>query len=449
MDTASYLLLASLLALVFIGVEVAVALGLISMLALYVSTGDIEVTLNFLGSTGYEVLRDYIFAVVPLFILMGVFIARSGAASDLFWSVDRWLHRLPGRLAHATVLGNLIFGFVTGTSVAAAITFTAIAYPQMKRYGYNSSFQLGLIAGSACLGMLIPPSLLMVIWAILTDQSIGQLFLAGILPGSLLAVGMMLYIAAISYFRPGWVGHGRREAAAARDDETDASVNGLNPAPTRTSLLVSALGFLAIVVFALGGIWFGFLTPTEGAGIGALIALVLGLIKGMRWRDIQYAVLETGRASTPLLAIVFAAQLYARTLSMSGIGSTLEAAMLANPYGAVGNVLLMMAIWFVLGMLIDSISIMLLTVPIFGPVAAALGIDPILFALVGIVTIEAGLLTPPFGINVYAVRGVISDPGVSMTTIFWGVTPFWAMLLLLVPLFFAFPGIVTFLPNAF
>lgn len=448
MDAASYLLLASLLALVFIGVEVAVALGLISMLALYFSTGDIEVTLNFLGSTGYEVLRDYIFAVVPLFILMGIFIARSGAASDLFWSVDRWLHRLPGRLAHATVLGNVLFGFVTGTSVAAAITFTTIAYPQMRRYGYNSSFQLGLIAGSACLGMLIPPSLLMVIWAILTDQSIGQLFLAGIVPGALLALGMMLYIAIVSYVRPGWVGHGRPGTAVV-DNESAAGVNGLNPAPTPASLFVSASGFVSIVVFALGGIWFGFLTPTEGAGIGALIALLLGLVKGMRWRDIQFAVLETGRASTPLLAIVFAAQLYARTLSMSGIGSTLENAMLANPYGAVGNVLLMMAIWFVLGMLIDSISIMLLTVPIFGPVAMTLGIDPILFALVGIVTIEAGLLTPPFGINVYAVRGVVNDPGISMSTIFWGVTPFWMMLLLLVPLFFAFPGIVTFLPNAF
>jgi len=448
MDAASYLLVVSLLALVLVGVEVAVALGLISMLALYISTGDVEVTLNFLGSTGYEVLRDYIFAVVPLFILMGVFIARSGAASDLFWAVDRWLHRLPGRLAHATVLGNVLFGFVTGTSVAAAITFTAIAYPQMKRYGYNSSFQLGLIAGSACLGMLIPPSLLLVIWAILTDQSIGQLFLAGIVPGVVLALGMLVYIAVISYVRPGWVGHGRAQATRVAD-ETAADMNGLNRAPSVSSLFASALGFVSIVVFALGGIWLGFLTPTEGAGIGALIALILGLVKGMRWRDIQLAVLETGRASTPLLAIVFAAQLYARTLSMSGIGSTLESALLANPYGAVGNVLLMMAIWFVLGMLIDSISIMLLTVPIFGPVAAALGIDPILFALVGIVTIEAGLLTPPFGINVYAVRGVVNDPGVSMTTVFWGVTPYWAMLLMLVPLFFAFPGIVTFLPNAF
>lgn len=452
MDATTYFLLAVMLVLVFSGVEIAVCLGTVSLLALYISTQDLEISLNFLSSTAYEALRDYIFAVVPLFLLMGEFIARSGAASDLYWAVDRWLHRLPGRFAHATVLGNVIFGFVTGTSVAAATTFTSIAYPQMKRYGYSSPFSLGLIAGSACLGMLIPPSLLLVVWGILTDQSIGHLFLAGIVPGLMLAGMMHVYIVIISIVRPDMVGHARARhalAAHATAAPSRGDAGSTIAPPSRLGFAVSAIGFAAIIFGALGGIWIGYLTPTEGAGIGALIALTLGIIKGMRWPDVQTAVLAVGRSATPLLAIVFTAQLYSRTLSMSGIAATLQNALIDSGFGLVGIVLFMLAIWFVLGMLIDSISIMLLTVPIFAPVAMKLGIDPLVFALVGVLTIEAGLLTPPFGINVYAVRAVVNDPSISMGTIFWGSTPFWIMLMLIVPIVFAFPATVTFLTKVF
>lgn len=451
MDTATYLLLAALVVLVLLGVEVAVALGAISVLALFSIGQSTDVILNFLGSTAYEVLRDYVYAVVPLFILMGLFIARSGAASDLFWLIDRWLKGLPGCLAHATVLGNILFGFVTGTSVAAAITFTTIAYPEMKRFGYNSSFQLGLIAGSACLGMLIPPSVLLVIWAILTDQSIGQLFLAGIVPGFLLAFLMMAYIVIVGWVRPEWVG--RRSDRDLKKDQSDAEevladvVGEKKSDVTRGGLAISGSGLLSIVVFSLGGIWFGFLTPTEGSGVGALLALVVGLFKGMRWKDVQWVILETGRVAIPILAILFTAQLYARTLAMSGIGATIEHAILTNPFGEHGSLILMVGIWFILGMLIDSISIMLLTVPIFAPVAAALNIDPIVFAIIGVLVIEAGLLTPPFGINVYAVRGAVNSLDVSMGSIFLGVTPYWIMLIALVPLFYVFPVLIKFLPN--
>ena len=446
MGATTYFLLAVLLLLVFSGVEIAVCLGTVSLLALYITTQDLEITLNFLGSTAYEALRDYIFAVVPMFLLMGEFIARSGLAADLFWVVDRRLHRLPGRFAYATVIGNVIFGFVTGTSVAAATIFTNIAYPQMKRYGYSPPFSLGLIAGSACLGMLIPPSLLLVVWGILTDQSIGKLFLAGIFPGFSLAAMMIVYIAILSFVRPDIVGHSPKRGNRSGTNVMDTAGSDI-PAPTRVGFYVSMAAFAAIIFGALGGIWLGFLTPTEGAGIGALIALVAALIKGMRWPGIYGAVLAVGRSATPLLVIVFTAQLYSRTLSMSGIGRTLQDAMLGGGLGFLGIILIMLAIWFVLGMLIDSISIMLLTVPIFAPVAMKLGIEPLVFALVGVLTIEAGLLTPPFGINVYAVRTVVNDPSVSMGTIFWGSTPFWIMLMLCVPLVFVFPKIVTFLPS--
>ena len=435
---APYLLVCLLLVLVFAGVNIAVCLGIVSFLAIFYSTRDIGISISFLSSTAYEALRDYVFAVVPLFLLMGEFIAKSGVASDLYWGIDRWLSRLPGRFAYATVLGNVVFAFVTGTSLASATAFTSIAYPQMKRAGYNPYFSLGLISGSACLGMLIPPSLLMVVWGILTNLSIGHLFLAGIIPGLMLAGLMIVYIFFISLVRPDLIGHG---AGGGPDS------SGVAAGPGPGAMLISVIGLLAIVFGALGGIWAGLFTPTEGAGIGALIALFVGIAKGMRWAAIYETILSVGRTATPLLVIVFAAQLYSRTLSMSGIGAMLQNTLTHSGMPGWGTLLFMIGVWFVLGMLIDSISIMLLTVPIFAPVAVVLGIDPLVFALVGILTIEAGLLTPPFGMVVYAVRSVIPGENVSMGTIFWGSTPFWIMLLTIAVIAYAAPVTVTLLTK--
>lgn len=444
-----YLLVCLLLILVFAGVEIVICLGIVSLLAIYISTQDIEISLAFLYSTAYEALRQYVFAVVPLFILMGHFIAHSGAASDLFWGIDRWLRRLPGRFAYATVLGNVVFAFVTGTSLASATTFTAIAYPQMKQAGYNPYFSLGLISGSACLGMLIPPSILMIVWAILTDLSIGHLFLAGVVPGFMLAGLMMSYICAITIIRPDLVGHAAARARALSSDAAtvrdEASIGAR--APSNFDMIVSFGGLTAIMVGALGGIWAGYFTPTEGAGIGALIALVVGIAKGMRWPAIYQAVLLTARTATPLMIIVFAAQLYSRTLSMSGIGTTLQSAIVGSGLSEWGTVLFMVAVWLVLGTIIDSISIMLLTVPIFAPAAMKLGIDPLVFAIAGILTIEAGLLTPPFGLVVYAVRAVLPSENISMRQVFYGSTPFCVMLLVTVTIIMLAPATVTYLTK--
>jgi tripartite ATP-independent transporter DctM subunit len=445
-----YLLVCLLLVLVFAGVEIAVCLGVVSFIAIFYSTGDIEISLSFLHSTAYEALRQYLFAVVPLFILMGQFIARSGAAGDLYWGLDRWLHRLPGRFAYATVLGNVVFAFVTGTSLASATTFTAIAYPQMKQAGYEPHFSLGLISGSACLGMLIPPSLLLVVWGILTDLSIGHLFLAGVIPGFILAAMMMFYIFVVSLVRPDIVGQKIRRPLSSADGTAPAA----NPEPVDTrpdpsfaDMTISVVGLLAIMVGALGGIWVGFFTPTEGAGIGALIALLVGIAKGMRWPAIYEAVLVAGRTGIPLMIIVFAAQLYSRTLSMSGIGATLQNTIIGSGMADWGTVLFMIGVWLVMGTLIDSISIMLLTVPIFAPVAIQLGMDPLVFAIVGILTIEAGLLTPPFGLIVYAVRSVIPAEDVSMKAIFAGSAPFCIILLITIAIVLFAPATVTFLTK--
>lgn len=450
-------LLVSLVVMVLVGVHIAVALGAASALGVYLVTGNYAVVERMLASTAYEALRDYVFAVIPLFMLMGEFIARSGAVTDVYRGINRGLRRIPGRLALATVLGNALFSLVTGVSIASAAAFSRISYPEMKRHGYRRSFALGAIAGSSCLGMLIPPSVLMIVWGILTEKSIGALFLAGVIPGLMVAGMFCLYILGVAILRPGVVGAARGPAASASAAVAPAAPE--NPAPAmaspadapeavdRFSLWTSTLGIVLVVVTVLGGIWFGYFTPTEGAGAGAFIALVLGIIKGMRFREIIDCVLSVGRTSAPILILLVMASLYARTLAMTGVTNAIQNAFLGAGLTPVVILAIMIAIWFVLGMFIDSISIMLLTVIIFEPIAVAVGFDSIAFAVIGVLAIEAGLLTPPFGILVYTVKAAIDDKDISIWSIFASATPYWAVLLIAVVLVANFPAIATWLPK--
>ena len=436
--SAALALLFSLLILVALGVHIAIALGMTSALGIYLVTGDVQVVATMLGSTAYESLRDYVFAVIPLFMLMGEFIGKSGAVGDVYRGINRLLKRLPGRLAIATVLGNALFSFVTGVSIASAAAFTRIAYPEMKRFGYDRGFALGAVAGSSCLGMLIPPSVLMIVWGILTEKSIGQIFLAGVLPGLMLTLMFVAYIFVSALLRPGLVGGGIETKAAASGDEVPLS-----------AFLVSLAGILVVIVAVLGGIWFGVFTPTEGAGAGALIGLALGLAKGMRTRDIVDSILAVGRTSAPILLLLVAASLYSRTLAMTGVTSAIQDLFLGTGLTPALIIAIMVLVWFVLGMVIDSISIMLLTVPMFAPIAESLGYHPIAFAIIGILAIEAGLLTPPFGLLVYTVKAATQDevPPVSMVQIFNSSTPYWIIILLAMVLIMWFPAIATVLPD--
>ena len=432
-------LIISLLILVALGVHIAIALGMTSALGIYFVTGDIRIVATMLGSTAYEALRDYVFAVIPLFMLMGEFIGKSGAVTDVYRGINRGLKRLPGRLAIATVLGNALFSFVTGVSIASAAAFSRIAYPEMSRYGYHKGYALGAVAGSSCLGMLIPPSVLMIVWGILTEKSIGQIFLAGVLPGLMLTVLFVVYILITALLRPAWVGGGVDSQA---QDKSGDEVS-------LAAFLTSMAGIFAVIVAVLGGIWFGVFTPTEGAGAGAFIGLVLGIVKGMRYRGIIDSILSVGRTSAPILLLLVAASLYSRTLAMTGLANAIQDLFLGTGLTPFLIITVMVVVWFTLGMVIDSISIMLLTVPIFAPIAEQLGYDPIAFAIVGILAIEAGLLTPPFGLLVYTVKSAVQDedPSVSIVEIFRSSTPYWFIILVAMTLIITFPAIATFLPS--
>jgi len=322
----------------------------------------------------------------------------------------------------------------------------------MKRHGYSRTFALGSIAGSSCLGMLIPPSVLMIVWGILTEKSIGALFLAGVIPGVMVAGMFCLYILGAAILKPELVGAKpgsvEKVPAAAGNPMSAASPPAdASEAVDRFSLWTSTLGIALVVVTVLGGIWFGFFTPTEGAGAGAFIALVLGVVRGMRFREIIDCILSVGRTSAPILILLVMASLYARTLAMTGVTSAIQDAFLGAGLGPAMILLIMIGIWFVLGMFIDSISIMLLTVIIFEPIAVSVGFDSIAFAVIGVLAIEAGLLTPPFGLLVYTVKAAIDDKDISIWSIFWSSTPYWIVLLIAVVLIAFFPGIATYLPK--
>jgi len=430
-----------LFALVLLGVHVAIALGMTSVVGIYLVTGKWRIVEATLASTAAEAMRDFTFAVIPLFMLMGEFIGRSGAITDIYQAINRGVKALPGRLAVATVIGNTIFSFVTGVSIASAAAFSRIAYPEMKAHGYHRGFALGAIAGSSCLGMLIPPSVLMIVWGILTEQSIGQLFLAGILPGILLASLYLLYIIGSVILNPELAGEGER-----KDNIEKVAVTAEYTA-TGSQILFSIAGMAFIILGVLGGIWFGIFTPTEGAGAGAALALLFAFAKGMRKKQLFEAIFSVGKTAAPILILLLAAALYSRTLAMTGVTSAIQDFFLnsgLSPFLILG---LIIFVWFLLGMVIDSISIMLLTVPIFEPLATALGFDRIAFAVIGILAIEAGLLTPPFGLLVYTVKAAIQDSTVSVSQIFKSSVPYWIIMLIGIVSIVLFPQIANYLPK--
>ena len=443
------LIVVVVLALVFAGVHIAIALGITAAFGIFLITGDVNVVREFVANTAYEALRDYVFAVIPLFMLMGDFLAKCGAARDIYALANRLSRWLPARLAVATILSNALFGFVTGVSIAAAAAFSRIAYPEMRSYGYRRDFALGAVAGSACLGMLIPPSVLMIVWCVLTEISIGKMFLAGVIPGLLAAGGMVVYVVIAAVLQPELVGESRRVATGAVGADVSAAPHFVPPVDDQPigAMLFSTLLVILLVAGTLGAIWLGVCTPTEGASVGAIGSLILALLKGIKPREIWQVVLDVGRTCGPLLLLLFCAQLYSRVLAMTGFTEAAKAFLLSTGAGTWGILAIMVGIWFVLGCLIDSISIILLTVPIFAPIAVHLGFDPLAFAIMGILAIETGLLTPPFGILVFTVKAAVPDRSVTLAEIFRGSVPYWIVLLGVVAALAMFPKLATFLPS--
>ena len=426
--------LAILLVLVIASVPVGVALGVTSVIGAYLAYSDINIALAILGSTAYDAIRNHALAVIPLFMLMGEIISRSGSAGDLYSLCNRALRGLPGRLAAATVVGNAGFAAVSGVAIASVATFSRIAYPEMRRLGYDKSYALGVIAGSGSLGMLIPPSILLIVWAILTEVSVGALFVAGVIPGLLLGLVFVIYCTVWALRHP--AGAPSLVGEDGHDDSSQAYGER-----------ISGVGIVLLVLLVLGGIWTGVFTPTEAAGFGVIGSIILGYAKGMRRTEFIGAILDAGRYTAPIMFLLIAGSMYAKLLAVSGGLELIQALLAHTAFGPIGLVVVMTIIWLLLGALIDSISDILLTVPIFVPIAVAAGIDPIAFAIYGIIIIEAGLLTPPLGLLVFTVKSSVPDNSVTLSEIFGGAVPYWLMMLVVALLVIIFPALATWLPS--
>jgi len=425
--------------LIYSGMHVGIALSLVSFLSVALQKDSLALAMKLLTLAAADGIADQTFAVIPLFVLMGLIMSASDVGRDAYDVGDYFLRRVRGGLGIATVGSNAVFAAVTGVSIASAAVFTRVAVPEMLRLGYSPRFAVGTVAGSSVLGMLIPPSILLIIYAILTEQSIGMMFFAGIGPGILLSTVYCLGIIGMAYFMPWFVydqtGRFSDQAAIAESDPRDRH--------SLFDILLKFLPLMGLVVIVLGGIYGGIFTPTEAGAVGAICALVLAVArKKMSLKAFWKVLLETGHITASICFLIIAATMYSRSLALAGvpmeIGSLVQTA--TDQFLLV--VLIYVLVILILGTIIDSVSIILIMVPLFLPVMQGFEADPIWFGILTIIAVEVGLLTPPLGIACFVIKGCIEDPRITLGDVFMGAVPFALMMIFVLGLITAWPHLV-------
>ena len=426
--------IAALLGLILVGMPIGLGMLIVSFVGVVMIRNE-AVAVRMIGAVANDSLREYLYAIVPLFVLMGLLVTASGVGKDTFDVFERLLRRVRAGLGVATVFANAVFASITGVSIASATVFSRVAVPEMTRYGYTKRFATGVVAGSSVLGMLIPPSLLMIVYAVLAEQSVGRMFLAGVGPGLLLSAAFTVTILYLAWRNPKFVFVGEE----AERPERDFGV---------TELFFKGFPIVSLIVLVLGGLYSGFLNPTEAGAIGAFGALVLALSRrsltpGSFWKIL----VETGQITVSVLFLIMAASFFSRMLAMSGLPNMLAQFLLAGPIGPYGFLILFILLVVILGFLIDSISIMLILLPIALPIAIAADFDLIWFGVMTVIAVEIGLLTPPFGLSVYTIKSAMNDPSLKVGEIFRGAFPFVITMLVVLVIIGFFPAIATWLAR--
>ncbi|KPQ20116.1 MAG: TRAP transporter, DctM subunit [Rhodobacteraceae bacterium HLUCCA24] len=427
---------AALFALIFARVPIALALALVGTVGFALLTGW-RPAMALVGQTVRDSTLAYSLSVIPLFILMGNFLSHGGLSRELYRAAWSFVGHFRGGLAHATIVACGGFSALCGSSLATTATMAKVALPSMREYRYDDRLATGAIAAGGTLGILIPPSVILVIYGLLTETSIGQLFIAGIIPGVL---GILLYLVAVRLSI--W----RNPAAGPAGPRTDW--------PERIAALKGVWAVLLLFFLVIGGlygvldVWPIYLTfsPTEAAGMGAMGAFLIAVFRGrLSFKDIREVLTETTLTSASLFAVLIGAWIFSNFVNIAGLPGALlgfVSDLGLTPWMVMAMIL---AIYILLGMVFESLSMLLLTVPIFFPLVTSLGFDPVWFGIVVVVVVEISLITPPVGLNVFILRGMVGD--VSTGTIFRGVTPFWMMDIVRLVILLAAPGLVLFLPS--
>ncbi|WP_193142410.1 TRAP transporter large permease [Meridianimarinicoccus sp. MJW13] len=416
---------AAIVFLIYAGVYIPVALGMVSFISIWLMRDNFTLALNLLKVAVGDSAMEYSFATIPLFTFMGLIVSKAGLGRDIYEVMTLRFRKVKGGIGMATVGANAVFAAVTGSSIASASVFTKVSVPQMIAQDYNPRFAVGVVAGSSVLGMIIPPSAMLIIYSFVSEQSVGDMFLAGVIPGIMLAIAYVGAIWVMGRYTPGFVG--------GRMVEDTEWMSG-------REIASKTLPTVFLITIVLGGIYTGWLTAVEAGAAGALVALIIALVRrSMSLRTFWDALLETGHITAAILFLITAASIYSRMLGMAGLPNQLQDLLAGSEASFWGIMILYILLMLFLGTLLDTASIILIVVPLFLPLVEALDMSLIWFGIVTVVGAEIGLLTPPLGISCFVIKSTLNDDSISLKDVFMGALPFAFVMLIILLILIQFP----------
>lgn len=407
----------AIVVLVYLGVYIPIALGLVSFVSIILMRDNFDLAINLLKIAIGDSVMEYTFATVPLFTFMGLIVSKAGLGADIYQVMNSGFRRVKGGIGMATVGANAVFAAVTGSSIASASVFSKVSVPQMLAFNYNPRFAVGVVAGSSVLGMIIPPSAMLIIYSFVAEQSVGDMFLAGVVPGLMLAAAYVVAIYLMGRFTPKYVG-GRTS------EETD----WMSP----LEIADKTIPTLLLIVAVLGGIYTGWLTPVEAGAAGSLLGLLIAAFrKKLTLQSLWQALLETGHITASILFLITAASIYSRMLGLAGLPNELGDLLTETQMTFFWVMVIYVLMMIFLGTILDTASIILIVVPLFLPLVEPMGMSLVWFGIVTVVGAEIGLLTPPLGISCFVIKATLNDPRISLKDVFIGAFPF-ALVMLIV-----------------
>ncbi|MBT0959354.1 TRAP transporter large permease [Alphaproteobacteria bacterium KMM 3653] len=417
----------AIILLIYMGLYIPIALGVVSFVAIWIMRDSFDLSFALTKIAIGDSAMEYTFATIPLFTFMGLIVSKAGLGADIYSVMNQGCRRVTGGIGMATVGANAVFAAVTGSSIASASVFSKMAVPEMLRHDYNPRFAVGVVAGSSVLGMIIPPSAMLIIYSFVAEQSVGEMFLAGVVPGLMLAAAYVAAIWFMGRFTPGFVGGRKVEA------------EDLMP---WSEIFVKTLPIMILIVIVLGGIYTGWTTPVEAGAAGSLIGIIIAAVRRrINFRSFWETVIETGHITAAILFLITAASMYARMLGIAGLPNELQNILATIDFDFFWIMVLLVALMLFLGTILDTASIILIVVPLFLPLIDSMGLSLVWFGIVAVVAAEIGLLTPPLGLSCFIIKATLDDDRITLKDVFLGALPFAFVMLLVLILLIRFPAL--------